>query len=90
MTRCSIFGRKPTLCVAMGLFMIGSLGAGLSRSIIELIIFRGTCLSPCLETHLTVYGTGVGGAGGGGIITLAQARLYDSYSHSSATELLLI
>ncbi|KAF8527785.1 major facilitator superfamily domain-containing protein [Gautieria morchelliformis] len=36
-----IFGRKATLCVAMLLFIIGSLGGGLSRSMIELIIFRG-------------------------------------------------
>ncbi|KAF8588654.1 MFS general substrate transporter [Ramaria rubella] len=36
-----IFGRKATLCVAMGLFMIGSLAAGLSRSIIQLIVCRG-------------------------------------------------
>jgi hypothetical protein len=41
-----IFGRKATLCVAMGLFMIGSLAAGLSRSIIELIVFRGTHHAP--------------------------------------------
>ncbi|KIJ39865.1 hypothetical protein M422DRAFT_174487 [Sphaerobolus stellatus SS14] len=36
-----IFGRKATLTVAMSLYMIGSLAAGFSRSIIELIIFRG-------------------------------------------------
>ncbi|KAF8464810.1 major facilitator superfamily domain-containing protein [Gautieria morchelliformis] len=58
-----IFGRKAMLCVAMGFFMIGSLGAGLSRSIVELIVFRG-----------------VSGAGGGGIITLAQVVMSDVVS----------
>ncbi|KAL4249176.1 MFS transporter superfamily protein [Abortiporus biennis] len=36
-----IFGRKATLCFAMALFMLGSLLAGFSPSIISLIIFRG-------------------------------------------------
>ncbi|OCH93462.1 MFS general substrate transporter [Obba rivulosa] len=40
--RCTdIFGRKAGLCLAMGIFMIGSLASGFSRSIIQLIIFRG-------------------------------------------------
>jgi MFS family permease len=36
-----IFGRKAALCVAMGVFMVGCLASGFSRTIIELIIFRG-------------------------------------------------
>ncbi|KIJ18330.1 hypothetical protein PAXINDRAFT_71564, partial [Paxillus involutus ATCC 200175] len=36
-----IFGRKAALCLAMGVYMIGSLLSGFSRSTIELIIFRG-------------------------------------------------
>ncbi|CAL1711998.1 unnamed protein product [Somion occarium] len=36
-----IFGRKATLCLAMTIFMLGSLLAGFSPSIISLIIFRG-------------------------------------------------
>ena len=36
-----IFGRKATICLAMAIFMIGSLLAGLSHSIIQLIICRG-------------------------------------------------
>ncbi|KAF9238666.1 major facilitator superfamily domain-containing protein [Melanogaster broomeanus] len=36
-----IFGRKAVLCVAMAVFMLGSLASGFSKSIIQLIIFRG-------------------------------------------------
>ncbi|KAF7975434.1 hypothetical protein HWV62_9563 [Athelia sp. TMB] len=36
-----IFGRKATLCFAMSVFVLGSLAAGFSRNIVELIIFRG-------------------------------------------------
>ena len=36
-----IFGRKATLCLAMGLFMLGCLLAGFSRNIEQLIVFRG-------------------------------------------------
>ncbi|KIJ09731.1 hypothetical protein PAXINDRAFT_17206 [Paxillus involutus ATCC 200175] len=36
-----IFGRKAALCLAMVVFMIGSLLSGFSRSIIELIVYRG-------------------------------------------------
>jgi hypothetical protein len=36
-----IFGRKLTLCLAMGIFVIGSFAAGFSRSIQELVVFRG-------------------------------------------------
>lgn len=36
-----IFGRKAVLCVAMALYILGSLAAGFSTSIIQLIIFRG-------------------------------------------------
>ncbi|THU97456.1 MFS general substrate transporter [Dendrothele bispora CBS 962.96] len=36
-----IFGRKNTFCFAMALFVIGNLIAGFSKSIIELIVFRG-------------------------------------------------
>ncbi|KAF9238661.1 MFS general substrate transporter [Melanogaster broomeanus] len=36
-----IFGRKAVLCVAMVIFMLGSLGSGFSKSINELIVFRG-------------------------------------------------
>ena len=36
-----IFGRKLTLCLAMGIFMVGSLAAGFSRTIIQLIVLRG-------------------------------------------------
>ncbi|EPT02404.1 hypothetical protein FOMPIDRAFT_1029277 [Fomitopsis schrenkii] len=36
-----IFGRKASLCLAMGLFMLGSILAGFSRTIVQLIVFRG-------------------------------------------------
>ncbi|PCH35751.1 MFS general substrate transporter [Wolfiporia cocos MD-104 SS10] len=36
-----IFGRKASLCLAMGVFMLGSVLAGFSRSIVQLIAFRG-------------------------------------------------
>ncbi|KAF9238658.1 major facilitator superfamily domain-containing protein [Melanogaster broomeanus] len=36
-----IFGRKATLCVAMVVFMLGSLASGFSKSINELIVFYG-------------------------------------------------
>ncbi|KAG8215494.1 major facilitator superfamily-domain-containing protein [Butyriboletus roseoflavus] len=36
-----IFGRKSALCVAMAVYMAGSLASGFSTSIIQLIIFRG-------------------------------------------------
>ncbi|KAF8991171.1 major facilitator superfamily domain-containing protein [Cyathus striatus] len=36
-----IFGRKPALCVAMSIFAIGNLLAGFSKTIIQLIVFRG-------------------------------------------------
>lgn len=36
-----IFGRKAAMCIAMGTYMFGCLLAGFSKSIIELIIFRG-------------------------------------------------
>lgn len=58
-----IFGRKAALCMGMIVFMIGSLAAGFSRSIIELIVFRGFA-----------------GAGGGGIISMAQIVMSDVVS----------
>ncbi|TFK32425.1 MFS general substrate transporter [Crucibulum laeve] len=36
-----IFGRKAALCVAMGVFMVGNLLAGFSKTIVQLIVFRG-------------------------------------------------
>ncbi|PPQ76372.1 hypothetical protein CVT26_010196 [Gymnopilus dilepis] len=36
-----IFGRKAAICVAMFVFMVGNLLAGFSRSIVQLIVFRG-------------------------------------------------
>jgi MFS family permease len=36
-----IFGRKLTLCIAMGIYLVGSLVAGFSRSILQLVVFRG-------------------------------------------------
>ena len=36
-----IFGRKASLCLAMCLFMLGSILAGFSRTIVQLIVFRG-------------------------------------------------
>ena len=36
-----IFGRKAALIVAMGIFMLGNLLAGFSKTILQLIIFRG-------------------------------------------------
>ncbi|TFK50730.1 MFS general substrate transporter, partial [Heliocybe sulcata] len=58
-----IFGRKAALCLAMSIFIIGSLAAGFSRSIIQLIIFRG-----------------IAGAGGGGIVSIAQIVISDVVS----------
>ncbi|KAJ3771995.1 MFS general substrate transporter [Lentinula raphanica] len=36
-----IFGRKSAMCIAMSLYMIGNLIAGFSKSIIQIIVFRG-------------------------------------------------
>ncbi|CAK5262070.1 unnamed protein product [Mycena citricolor] len=36
-----IFGRKSALCLAMALFMFGNLLAGFSKTIVQLIVFRG-------------------------------------------------
>ncbi|KXN90675.1 hypothetical protein AN958_03960 [Leucoagaricus sp. SymC.cos] len=36
-----IFGRKATLTAAMLIFMIGNLGAGFSKTIVQLIVLRG-------------------------------------------------
>lgn len=36
-----IFGRKAAIIVAMSIFMFGNLLAGFSRTIIQLIVFRG-------------------------------------------------
>ncbi|KAJ7665937.1 MFS general substrate transporter [Mycena polygramma] len=36
-----IFGRKSALCIAMSLFMVGNLIAGFSKTIVQLIVFRG-------------------------------------------------
>ncbi|OJT01636.1 hypothetical protein TRAPUB_7894 [Trametes pubescens] len=58
-----IFGRKAALCMAMGIFMLGSLAAGFSRSITQLIVLRG-----------------VAGAGGGGIVSMAQIVISDVVS----------
>ncbi|KAL7277563.1 hypothetical protein ACG7TL_008486 [Trametes sanguinea] len=58
-----IFGRKATLCMAMGIFMIGSLAAGFSQTIIQLIVLRG-----------------LAGAGGGGIVSMAQIVISDVVS----------
>ncbi|KAH7921437.1 MFS general substrate transporter [Leucogyrophana mollusca] len=58
-----IFGRKAALCLAMVVFMIGSLVSGFSRTIIELIVFRGFA-----------------GAGGGGIVSMAQIIMSDVVS----------
>ncbi|OBZ65079.1 putative transporter C3H1.06c [Grifola frondosa] len=59
----NIFGRKVTLCLAMGVFMTGSLAAGCSRTINELIVLRGII-----------------GAGGGGIVIIAQIVISDVVS----------
>ncbi|EIW53983.1 MFS general substrate transporter [Trametes versicolor FP-101664 SS1] len=58
-----IFGRKAALCMAMGIFMLGSLAAGFSRSITQLIVLRG-----------------LAGAGGGGIVSMAQIVISDVVS----------
>ncbi|KAJ6582971.1 major facilitator superfamily domain-containing protein [Mycena vulgaris] len=36
-----IFGRKSALCIAMSLFMVGNLISGFSKTIVQLIVFRG-------------------------------------------------
>lgn len=36
-----IFGRKAALVLAMSIFMLGNLVAGFSKSIVQLIVFRG-------------------------------------------------
>ncbi|KAF8878958.1 major facilitator superfamily domain-containing protein, partial [Infundibulicybe gibba] len=58
-----IFGRKIALSLGMCIFMVGNLIAGFSRSIIQLIIFRG-----------------IAGAGGGGILSMAQIVISDIVS----------
>ncbi|KAK7025996.1 hypothetical protein VNI00_015827 [Paramarasmius palmivorus] len=36
-----IFGRKSAICTAMAIFMVGNLISGFSKTIIQLIVFRG-------------------------------------------------
>ncbi|RDB20605.1 Efflux pump FUS6 [Hypsizygus marmoreus] len=36
-----IFGRKAALCLGMTVFMVGNLAAGFSKTIVQLIVFRG-------------------------------------------------
>jgi multidrug resistance protein len=36
-----LYGRKPVLQVAIGLFLLGSVLCGLSRNMLELVLFRG-------------------------------------------------
>jgi MFS family permease len=36
-----IFGRKSALLIAMSFFMVGNLLAGFSKTIIQVIVFRG-------------------------------------------------
>jgi hypothetical protein len=36
-----IFGRKLTLCLSMGIYILGCFAAGFSRTIQQLVIFRG-------------------------------------------------
>jgi MFS family permease len=36
-----IIGRKTALCLALFVFMVGTLAAGLSRTLVQLLIFRG-------------------------------------------------
>ncbi|KAI0757530.1 MFS general substrate transporter [Daedaleopsis nitida] len=58
-----IFGRKAAICLAMGIFMVGSLAAGFARTIVQLIVLRG-----------------LAGAGGGGIVSMAQIIISDVVS----------
>ncbi|KAF8058526.1 major facilitator superfamily domain-containing protein [Lyophyllum atratum] len=58
-----IFGRKAALTLAMSIFMVGNLVAGFSKTIVQLIVFRGFA-----------------GAGGGGIISMAQIVISDIVS----------
>ncbi|KAF8878953.1 MFS general substrate transporter [Infundibulicybe gibba] len=58
-----IFGRKAMLSAGMCIFMFGNLIAGFSRSVVQLIIFRG-----------------IAGAGGGGMISMAQIVISDIIS----------
>ncbi|EIW80164.1 MFS general substrate transporter [Coniophora puteana RWD-64-598 SS2] len=55
-----IFGRKAAMATGMTIFVLGALGSGFSRNIMELIICRA-----------------IAGAGGGGIISMAQIIISD-------------
>src|SRR5258708_2721964 len=54
-----LYGRKPWLLVGIGLFLIGSMASGLSRSIFELVAFRvvqGLGAGSMLPLSLTIVG----------------------------------
>ena len=74
-----IFGRKAALTVAMVVFMMGNLLAGFSKTILQLIIFRGIggagggqwydfSLCPSINLHFSVLG---------GIISMCQIVISD-------------
>jgi MFS family permease len=44
-----IFGRKSALALAMSLFMLGNLISGFSKTITQLIVFRGCVPIPDSE-----------------------------------------
>ena len=71
----------------MGVFILGNLAAGFSRSIGEVIVFRGS--SPSFTSLLVLitlvstsanYISGFAGAGGGGIVSMAQIVMSDVVS----------
>ena len=70
----------------MGVFILGNLAAGFSRSIGEVIVFRGSSPFTSLLVLITLVSTsanyisGFAGAGGGGIVSMAQIVMSDVVS----------
>ena len=60
--------------------MIGNLAAGFSRKISEVIIFRGTSSIHYVNLHTHTLALGIAGAGGGGIVSMAQIIMSDVVS----------
>lgn len=64
-----IYGRKPVLLVAYAMFAIGNLGAGLGRSLGEVIAWRAV--------------QGIGGAGMGSLVAIIIVDIVPMYDVAS-------
>lgn len=74
-----IFGRKAMICFCITVFIVGNIASGFSRSITELIIFRGMSFWQNMNSML-IYFQGLTGLGDGGVMSIAQIIISDLVS----------